>query len=262
MDTESTSQSVVTTESASIVPVEGGNMELSATTPAEMVESHNAMLEWVNRKIRVIQSEAKELRDAYEHARDRKWKSDVLKRHASLADKRVVFYTKFKAALEAGYCVVPNFPVAMFAIRTDSRKPVSGYAYLVSHRGKNFQQEAKILEQGEGEYKSPNPVIREDTNNVIEEKRSWGMEKLHAVWADAWDDLEFPANMARLHVMTAATRAMAMKIFDEIGFLPADSKRNPDPMLIGRLIDPRTPGYGQRKRVSFLIAWHVDTRTL
>lgn len=253
---------VATTTAASIVPTEGQNLELSASTPREMVESHQAMIGWCERKILVIQESARELRDAYEHAREKKWKSDVLKRHADLEDKRLIYYQKFKAALEAGYCVVPNFPVTMFAIRTNKNKPVTGYAYLTTSREKNFQQEPKLLEQGEGEYKNPNPVIIEETWNEREEQRGSYKAKTHPVWADAWDDLEFPANMARLHVMQAATRAMAMKIFDEIGFLPADVKRNPDPILIGRLIDPRPVGYGPKKTVSFMIAWHVDTSTL
>lgn len=246
---------------ASIVPVEGGNLELSASTPREMVESHNAMIEWCNHKIAMVQNEATELRSAYEHARMRKWKSDTLKRHADLADKRVVYYTKFKTALGAGYCVVPNFPVTLFAIRTTAKKPKHGYAWLTSSHMKNFEQEAKVLPQGDGEYKNPQPVILEDPTNIKEEGISY-KQKVHPVWADRWDDLEFPANMARLHVMEAATRAMALKVFDELGMLPADHKRNPDPILVGRLIDPRPQSYGPKKVVSFMIAWHIDTRTL
>lgn len=248
----------IATTTQTVVPVEDGNIEVSATTPREMVESHQAMIGWCERKICVIQTEAKELRDAYEHAREKKWKSDTLKRHADLADRRVVYYQKFKAALEAGYCVVPNFPVTMFAIRTDKGKPVKGFDYLESIHSKNFQQEAQVLKQGEGEYQNPNPVIKEQPWKEIERNCGSYKEKVHPVWAEKWDDLEFPANMARFHVMTAATRAMAMRIFDELGFLPADTKRNPDPLLIGRLIDPRPT----KNRVSFMIAWHIDTKTL
>lgn len=260
MNDESTAVQTTNPEGASIVPVEGGNLELSASTPREMVQSHQAMLGWCERKILVMQSEARELHDAYEHARAKKWKSDTLKRHAALADKRISFYMKFKSALESGFCVVPNFPVTLFAIRTTSKKPKSGYSYLKYSNSKDFSQEAKLLPQGEGKYQNPQPVLLEDPAKETEFKSGSYVEKRHPVWADRWDDLEFPANMARLHVMDATSRAMALKIFDEIGMLPEDYKRNPDPMIIGRIIDPRPSGY--HKRVSFMIAWHIDTRTL
>ena len=47
------------------------------------------------------------------------------------------------------------------------------------------------------------------------------------------------------------------KVFDEIGVLPASS--NGDPMVIGRII-LKEPG--NTRRMNFLIAWFVDTKTL
>lgn len=250
----------LTKQTASIVPVDGGNIEVSASTPNEMVQGHNAMIQWAERKLEAIKNEFKELRDAYEHAKARKWKSDTLKRHAAIAEKRVTFYEKFKAALMEGYCVVPNFPVTLFAIRTTNQKPAHKFAMLRSSSQRNFEQDAKLLQIGEGDYQNPQPnICQGPVQKVVEGSQT--VEK-RQFWAESWDELEFPANMARLHVMEATTRAMALKIFDEIGFLPADYKRNPDPIMIGRLIDPRPVGYGQPRKVSFMIAWHIDTRTL
>lgn len=246
--------------SAAIVPVSGGNLELSASTPDEMVQCHSAMIEWSHRKLALVRNEAKELRDAYDYAKKMKWRNDTLKRHADLADKRVVFYEKFKAALEAGYCVVPNFPVTLFAIRTDKKKPKPDYDYYRCVHNHNFQQEPKLLSEGEGEYKNPQPEVLEGFSKTLDKGTS-NERVVTEGWADKWTDLEFPANMARLHVMKAATRAMALKIFDEIGMLPEDYKRNPDPLLIGRLIKPASAKY-LRSTVSFMIAWHVSTETL
>lgn len=245
---------------AAIVPVSGGNLELSASTPDEMVQCHSAMIEWSHRKLALVRNEAKELRDAYTYAKKMKWKNDTLKRHADLADKRVVFYEKFKAALEAGYCVVPNFPVTLFAIRTDKKKPKADYNYYRYVNNHNFQQEPKLLSEGEGEYKNPQPIVLEGEQQQCTLQDGTKFLKTEA-WADRWTDLEFPANMARLHVMKAATRAMALKIFDEIGMLPEDGKRNPDPLLIGRLIRPAA-SKDWRTTVSFIIAWHVSTNEL
>lgn len=249
-----------TTPSASIVQTTGGNVELSASTPDEMVACHGAMIDWANRKLDLVRNEAKELRDAYNHAKKMKWRNDVLHRHAALADKRVVFYEKFKAALEAGYCVVPNFPVTLFAIRTDSPKPKPFYALRKSTWHGHFEQAAKLLPSGEGKYQNPQPIIEESTHTQTVQEGGQAVQKKES-WADEWAEMEFPANMARLHVMHAATRAMALKIFDEVGMLPADYKRNPDPILIGHIIKPASTRYLQTT-VSFMIAWHIDTRTL
>lgn len=245
---------------AAIVPVSGGNLELSASTPDEMVQCHGAMVEWANRKLQLVRNEAKELRDAYLHAKKMKWKNDTLMRHADLADKRVVFYEKFKAALEAGYCVVPNFPVTLFAIRTDRKKPKPDYDYYRTVHHHNFQQEPKLLPEGDGEYKNPQPEVLVGLSKTLDQG-TVSETRVTEGWADKWTALEFPANMARLHVMQAATRAMALKIFDEIGMLPEDHKRNPDPVLIGRIIKPASSKY-LRTTVSFMLAWFIDTRTL
>lgn len=245
------------TTDASIVPTTGDNFELSASNPAEMVQCHGAAIEWCKRKIELVKNEARELFDAYEHARAQKWQSATLKRHNELAEKRVLFYQKILAAFEAGYYIVPNFPVTLFAIRTNKPAPKRMWARLRWLGAQDFKQEAKALPSGEGEYQNPQPVVSKSHYN----KDDKGAET-YAFEATSWDDMEFPANMARVHVMEAATRAMDAKIFDEVGFLPEDFKRNPDPLLIGRIIDPRPAGYGTQKRVSFIIAWHIDTKTL
>lgn len=44
------------------------------------------------------------------------------------------------------------------------------------------------------------------------------------------------------------------KVFDELGVLPATSTKG-DPVIVGRI-------NGLNRSVTFLIAWHVDTREL
>ena len=250
---------LTTTGAASIVPLEGDNFELSATNPVEMVQCHAAAIEWCKRKIMAVQNEAKELSDAYENAVAKKWKSEVLKRHAGLAKKRVTFYEKILAAFEAGYYIVPNFPVTLFAIRTKAEKPKRMWARLPWHGAKNFEQSAQVLPKGEGEYQNPQPVVKQDYQSMLSDPK---MGDTWAFTAEQWDEKEYPANMPRLHVMEAATKAMDAKIFDEVGFLPQDHKRNPDPLLIGRILDPKPVASGYRNAVCFIIGWHIDTRTL
>lgn len=246
-------------QAASVVPTSGDNFELSATNPMEMVECHMAAIAWCKRKIELVQNEAKELKDAFEHAVKRKWKSETLKRHWGLAEKRVIFYQKILAAFEAGYYIVPNFPVTLFAIRTTKPTPKRMWARLKDARYKNFEQEAQVLQPQQGEYQNPQPIVTKHYDSMISDPQkgdSWAFE------ATDWDEMEFPTNMARLHVMEAATRAMDAKVFDEVAFLPANYKRNPDPILIGRIIDPQPAGYGSQRRISFMIGWHIDTSTI
>lgn len=246
--------SVVASSSTVIVPTEGSNLELAAQSPDEMRQCQEALILWTKRKIELVEAEYAELRGAYKHAVERKWKASVLKRHADLAAKRIVFYQKMKAALEAGYYIVPNFPVTLFAIRTDRKKPAR--MYRVAAYAPRMSQNARILPQGEGQYQNPEPI----TMQSKDARKDLTGRDVRDYWNKAWDDMEFPANMAKLEVMRAATRAMGLKIFDELGMLPADRVRHTDPILIGCIIDPRGTYY--HNKLSFMIAWHLDTRTL
>jgi hypothetical protein len=45
--------------------------------------------------------------------------------------------------------------------------------------------------------------------------------------------------------------------------LPADRRRHPDPILLGRILEPRKSGsLSEHRYVNFMIAWHFDTSTL
>ena len=230
--------------------------ELSAQTPVEMLQCQSTLIGWCKSKIATVEAEHAELQGAHKHALKHKWKAGTFKRHAEIAAKRVEFYKKMLAALEAGYYIVPNFPVTLFAIRTDRKKPASMYKIGMTYVP-NLTQEAKVLSEGEGQYKNPVPVV-------------WGgharknehCQDVKDYWAESWQELEFPANMAKLHIMEATTHAMQLKVFDELGMLPADRQRHPDPILVGRIVDPRPVGYGPKRFVTFMIAWHLDTATL
>lgn len=247
--------------SAVISHTEGENLEVSATSPDEMAQCQSAMVAWCVRRIAVVAHEATELKEAYEHAVKRKWKSDTLKRHAGLALKRVSYYEKIKAALEAGYFIVPPFSVTLFAIRTAKDKPAPKYAVLKNERYQNFQQEPQVLPAGQGDYQNPNPIVEKNWTTRHEVVEYGEKVTKYQFFANEWDEIDFPGNMSKPNIMEAATRAMGLKIFDELGFLPQDHKRNPDPILLGRIIDPRPIG-GTPNRINFMIAWHLDTRSL
>lgn len=243
------------TTGSGLIAQRGEDIEVSAFAPQEMKDANIALIGWCERKIASLDAEAKELLESYQHAVKQKWKSATLLRHANLAAKRVIFYSKIKTALEQGYYIVPNFPVTCFAIRTDKKKPLS---MVDTNRWSNKEQRVgEPLPAGEGEYRNPFPVIFQ--SDITNEKQRAENKTVMQYNAEKWDDFEFPVQMAKPHIMEATTRAMAIKLFDDMGVLPGHTKA--DPIIVGRMKDPRSQKYNPRF-VTFIIAWHLDTRTI
>lgn len=233
--------------------------DLVATQPAEMRESQTRLIEWCRWRIGEMIREAAELKEAYELALKNKWKASTLKRHAELAAKRVVYYEKILAALEAGYCIVPDFPVDIFAIRTDRTNPKAKWHFGTYEAGQwHFMQEAAKLPVGEGDYKNPNPLVE---TNVDEIEDGAQTKKHYAEHATGFDDLIFPIQMAKPSIMEATSRAMALKIFDQFGLF---ARGTGDPIITGEIIAPDNTGKlpENMKRVSFIIAWRINVRDL
>lgn len=243
-----------------LVPNTGMELEVSATTPLEMSQAQDNLIAWCGRKIEAMKHEAAELAENLAIAIKNKWKTDTLRRHSALAEKRVTFYEKIKAALEAGYCIVPNFPITLFAIRTDREKPLKKvYVGTYEHSG-DFTQEPKMLPVGEGDYKDPNPFVSKDAKKITDGS---GKETTRYMkWATKFDDeITFPIQMAKPAIMEATSRAMALKVFDQLGILLPQAAKA-DPLIVGEILDPRSPGWGTRKRICFIIAWHLNVRDL
>lgn len=239
----------------------GPDLHLTAETPAEMTECQGSLIAWMKWKVEACRVEQKELQESYEYAAKQKWRTVTLKRHADLAAKRLMYYEKILGALEAGYYIVPNFPVELFAIRTEKNGVKWGYLKLSyphgGDPGNSFPNPAQELPPGEGEYRNPFPSVR---YNVREEKDGSGalVAKHHYV-PDGWKEIEFPITMSKPQIMKMVDRAMALKVFDEIGVLPRTKKE--DPIIVGR-IKMKTGPYGAGKLVSFILAWHINTRDL
>lgn len=253
-------ETALTTTNTDLITQHGDNLEVSAFTPHEMLNANQALIAWCEQKIAAVKSEASELLAAFKQAVEKKWKSSTLKRHADLAAKRVTFYEKIKVALEEGFYIVPNFPVDLFAIRTErafpARKLVIG-TYKAS--GWHFKQPAQLLPAGEGEYKPTDPLV---TTSVDTHKEGDKTVTKYIEQATEWGDIEFPVQMAKPKIMEAVSRAMALKIFDQFGLF---SQTAGDPIIVGEIIDPRSAGYqahNNKRRVSFIIAWRLDTKDL
>lgn len=235
-----------------VVQKEDGNVAVTAFEPNDMPQCQEALKAWAVNKVRTLDSDVEELERAVAEAKQRKWKTSTFQRHLGIAKKRVEFYRKIMCALQAGYVIVPNFPVQAFAIRTKKEQPA---AMWVEARYKaDCKQVTDCLPVDEGEYKNPFPVVasqplRDQQGNVT----------MYRQWAEEWDEMDFPISMAKGEIMQATGRAMTLKIFDELGILP--KARKEDPIIVG-LVHLRGPCGYTTKTVTFMIAWHLDTRVL
>lgn len=227
-----------------------------ATTPAGMIEAQKSLIEWSDRKIATIRAESAEAIEQLAIAVQRKWKTDAWRRQVAKYERRIEFYEKIKAALNAGYYIVPPFPIDVFAIRTKRETPKA----MDSVHRDNHDQDAQILALGEGRYVDPKPV-RE--SYVEDEERDGKTRSVTHYFATEFADVDFPFKLARSEIRDATNAAMAMGIFDRMGVLPRT--RAPDPLVCGQIIFPNQPGYyrgDSLKCVTFFVAWWLDTKTL
>lgn len=165
--------------------------------------------------------------------------------------KQSIFYEKIQAGVEAGYVIVPNFDMDVFAIRTTAKSPRQT---IRTGRWNRFVEPAKLLEPGDGSYVNPMP-------RIVTHESPDADGKVHPTQRpdDEFLELEFPIALARPEIITRAGEAMARKLFDEIGFAQdSTARRNGDPILLGRLLNPRK----NRPAVTFFLGWYFDPSVL
>lgn len=123
--------------------------------------------------------------------------------------------------------------------------------FTSSHWG-DKQQAAMQLPEGKGKYENPFPVVERWTDEYQD-----GKKELYSQ-ATEWGEMEFPVSMIKPEIIEATNRAMALKLFDQFGVCP--KTRNEDPIIVGQIVNKGT-GY-RNKIISFMIAWHFDTKVL
>jgi hypothetical protein len=165
--------------------------------------------------------------------------------------------------MEAGYTIVPNMDCNVFAIRTKRQWPkwngnegTSHYSYSSASPSIPDEEEMR-LPIGEGEYQSIDQKFHEQHWKTKEgDKELYHVRQI----CDGLDPINFPLAIAHPVVMNTVAAAMAKKIFDRIGIVPASHRRlKGDPIVLGQIT--RKEGYST-KTASFLIAWYLDPRTL
>jgi hypothetical protein len=238
-------------------------VHLIATDPTQMQAAQADLQKFLRAKVTEIRSEVADVKHAHAVAVKNKWSHAVLKRQVERAQDNLVFYEKTLAAVDAGYCIIPNFPIDVFAVRIDKaapRKIVRESTWSTSQASRAIPDEhGQALPGGEGRYVSENQIVETETLRDKDEKT--GKEtSTHLAWPVSFAKIVFPINAARPEIMDATARAMLLKVFDEIGICPQAPQA--DPLIIGRMAMKRRSGWQGPKMLSFLIAWHLDLRTL
>ena len=238
--------------------------EIIAFDPAGITAGQDRLISWADRKLDEEKAGAADLAENLALAKRNKWNTKTIERALGRATKRVNYYEKIHHALKAGYTIVPNFPMDVFAIRTTRKNP--SHNSTGQQWGNPADQETTAPPLGEGKTVDSQGAIATVTDMVLpypnaKEKQLQVINR----YADDFKEIDFPFDLAKPRILDACGQAIAEKCFDELGVLPARPNRGPaavsqnaDPMIIGRI----RLRDSQPKSLSFLIAWFIDTKDL
>lgn len=222
-----------------------------AHSPKDMEAAQRSLILWAARKIQAIKIEIAEAAQQLTLHQEKKWNTAGWRSEIAKKERRAEFYRKIKMALEAGYYIVPPFPIDIFAIRTKKTSPLP----KDSRYPDNHDQKAQILPAGQGRYVDPKP-LRESYADT-EKTRDGKERQVTRYYASEFQDVDFPFKLARAEIREATDQAMGLKVFDRFGVLPRF--RSPDPVVCGQILKPGLP---YEQPVNFFITWWLDTRTL
>jgi hypothetical protein len=231
-----------------------------ARSSTEMKHAQARLVEWFTGKVNEEKVALRDIQQAIESAEMNRLTVRGLVSAERRQRQRVVFYDKCRAAVEAGYQIIPDMGMDIFAIRTDRKNPSHQHATSTYNYPSLRDEEARALPPGEGRYVSPQQLVRRGDFKV-KDQAGKEITKWFTQTVDH-GDVEFPVIAAAPALMSAASEALALKLFDEIGVVVPQAQ-HPDPILIGRIRSRggRAPASSER-RMAFLIAWWIDLRSL
>ncbi len=246
---------IVKTESA--IPVLMPSVSLFSTDASQLGAMQEKMGVWVRMRIAELENDMIGLQAELDIALQNNWRPDSWRRQINQLDKRVKYYQKIEAVIKEGYVLVPSMPMDVFAVRTTKNYPPRKIHGWGTHRQAE-QVAAETAPGGTGKYVSSDT----DFNHWRETRRdSAGKETTVDLYqANAFNEIEYPLDVAKPVVMERTAAAMALKVFDEIGVVRdgRPNNRRGDPFVLGRICDPRQ----NRNGVCFFIGWCFDLRSL
>ncbi len=237
-------------------------MVVIARTAEEMGVAQKKLVDWADQNLSILAAKLKDAQTNLELYKKKKWRTDPLKTAVRYAEQDLEKWVKIKAALEAGYVIIPNMPdqaFDVFAIRTTAKSPRKNLTQ--TDWGQPKDQETNSPPLGEGVYRSPEAKVAQTTFVKSHEP---GKNPVYGTtrWAEEYRDIDFPFRLAKPQILEDTAKAMELGIFDDIIASPKTriSRRvKGDPMIMGRILLNRGNSV---KAVTFLITWFVDTDDL
>jgi len=226
--------------------------QLVALNPHEMSQAQISLIAWCANKLAELESETTQAHGIVEAFRKAGMSDARGRRLVTGINKRIAFYQKIKAALDAGYYILPPIPHQTFAIRSARILPPENRQ--VGHTWKADEPNPQILPPGEGEYHNAT-VERGVVDSVTVNEGSDKVKKYIYANTD-WKDIEFPFFPVKPEIIEATGKALKLKIFDWLGVAP--EYRTADPMVIGCIKHYK----GTQKPLHFFVAWWLDTSDL
>lgn len=233
------------------LPPPAEDVVVLARNPAEVEEAQGQLLVWADRKLQIEQAALTEAEQNLAQSKKLKIKTVKWAQQVTIAQGRMAYYGKLRAAIAAGYYIVPNFPVQTIAVRT-TKKRLNTHTY----QGTTAPPvRSELTPVGTGRYVAAEPEahVRWDDS-----------QSRHTTTVTGFKNFDFPFKLVKPKILKDLTEAMELGIFDEIGILPAQPAKAPripmpDPMILGIVKRRET---SREFAVTFLISWWIDTRTL
>jgi len=222
---------------------------LVAMNPVQLSEAQSRLTDWMESRIARVDAELADANEVMAAAVAGGFGAAAHQRVVRKAKTRRAYYHKLHAALKAGYLIVPNLPLTMVAVRTDQEAPTpqsSDRKWVV------FEQAGRSLLPGTGRYVSSAPI----TSTYVMKRENGKEERKY--FPEAFNEvIDFPLDVARPEVIQATSKALAMRLFDQIGVC-RNQAASGDPIICGVIRDSSRAG----KAVTFFIAWALNPETL
>lgn len=238
------------------MPISTQDLELVAFSPAELREAQDALTAWCAGRLAEVGAELAEAQERLAKLGRSTFRLAGFERAITGTRRKQAYYEKLSAAVSAGYLIIPNFPINAFAVRTTRRKPDPGPGASWSSQVPNTT--AMVLPAGEGRYVNPEPLVRNLKREELDPQTKQTKTINQWVASAFQDGIDFPVIAVKARVLEAAQRALALKIFDEVGLVGAAPKK--DPIIVGRIY--RRQDRWSPEFVTFFIAWWLNTRAL
>lgn len=168
---------------------------LVARTQVEMASAQDKLIKWAEHHLAKKKVELADAELNLAQAKKSKWKTEPFRRLVEVANKKVVYYEKIKAALDEGYAIIPDLGVDLFAIRTTRKSAKRNDTTQSWGRPSDQQTNSPPLE--EGRYVTPEGVVA-SKSIVLKHEPGKNPEYGTKRWIAGHDEvLDFPFKTAR-----------------------------------------------------------------